>query len=188
MGAVLKHDFQQIAGGLGAVDRFVKAVPDQQGQQARVVDVGMGNQDEVNIAGLIGFDVAVALLNGLVALVHAAVHAEALAAGLDHVAGTGDCLGRAQKLYFHMHSEWVVDGQRPQRAPARHCGNASHSRKPVAVSNGRRFAACLRALAAALRLTYSETGFARVRGLRRLRRRHVDSSRKERLCLNYDRT
>ena len=76
----------------------------------------MGDQDEINIAGQIGLDVAVALLNGLVALVHAAVHAEALAAGLDHVAGTGDCLGRAQKLYFHMHSEWVVDGQRPQRA------------------------------------------------------------------------
>ena len=135
MGAVLKHDFQQVAGGLGTVDRLVKAVPDQQGQQARVVDVGMGDQDEINIAGQIGLDVAVALLNGLVALVHAAVHAEALAAGLDHVAGTGDCLGRAQKLYFHMHSEWVVDGQRPQRASARHCGNASHSRKPVAVSN-----------------------------------------------------
>ena len=104
VGAVLQHDFQQVAGGLGAVNGLVETVFGQQGQQARMVDMGVGDQDEINVFRLVGLDVAVALLNGLIALVHAAVHAEALAAGLDHIAGAGDCFGRSQELYFHMHS------------------------------------------------------------------------------------
>ena len=66
-----------------------------------MVDVGMGEQDEVHVGSPVGLRVAVAGLDGLVALVHAAVDAEALAAGLNHVAGARDGLGCAEKLYFH---------------------------------------------------------------------------------------
>lgn len=101
VGAVLEHDFQQLAGGHGAVDRACEAVTDQQRQKAGVIDMGVGDQDEVNVAGLVDFALAVAGFNGFVALMHAAVHAETPAPGLDHVAGAGHGLRRAQKLNLH---------------------------------------------------------------------------------------
>ena len=105
VGAVLQHDFQQIAGGLGAVDGFAETVFGQQGQQAGMIHMGVGDQNKINVFGLVGLNIAVAPVNGLVALVHAAVHAETPAACLNHITGAGDCLGRSQKLYFHMHSD-----------------------------------------------------------------------------------
>lgn len=66
-----------------------------------MVDVRVGHKDEVDIAGGVGTGIAVALLDGLVALMHAAVDAETLAAGLYHVTGAGNGLGSAKELDFH---------------------------------------------------------------------------------------
>ena len=66
-----------------------------------MVDVRVGHKDEVDIARGVGTGIAVALLDGLVALVHAAVDTKALAAGLYHVTGAGNGLGSAKKLDFH---------------------------------------------------------------------------------------
>ena len=101
VGAVLQHDLQQLAGGLGAVDGLAEAFAHHEGQQARMVDVRVGHKDEVDIAGGVGTGIAVALLDGLVALMHAAVDAETLAAGLYHVTGAGNGLGSAKELDFH---------------------------------------------------------------------------------------
>ena len=101
VGAVLQHDVQQFAGGLGAVDGVAEPFAHHEGQQAGMVDVRVGHKDEVDIARGVGTGIAVALLDGLVALVHAAVDTETLAAGLYHVTGAGNGLGSAKKLDFH---------------------------------------------------------------------------------------
>ena len=62
-----------------------KALLDQLGQQAGVVNVGVGDKNKVNGGRLIKFSFAVAGFDGLVALVHAAVDAKALASRLNHI-------------------------------------------------------------------------------------------------------
>ena len=101
VGAVLQHDVQQFAGGLGTVDGLAETFAHHEGQQTGMVDVRVGHEDEVDIARGVGTGIAVALLDGLVALVHAAVDTETLAAGLYHITGAGNGLGSAEKLDFH---------------------------------------------------------------------------------------
>ena len=85
VGAVLQHEVQQFAGGLGAENGTGKALLDHLGQQAGVVNVGVGNKNKVNGGRLIEFRFAVAGFNGLVALMHAAINAKALASRLNHI-------------------------------------------------------------------------------------------------------
>lgn len=101
VGAVLQHDVQQLTGGLGAIDGFAEPFAHHEGQQTGMVDVRVGHEDEVDIARGVGTGIAVALLDGLVALMHAAVDTETLAAGLYHITGAGNGLGSAKKLDFH---------------------------------------------------------------------------------------
>ena len=86
VGAVLQHEVEQFTGGLGAEDGAGKALFDNLGQQAGVVDVGVRYKNKINGGSLVELGFAVAGLNGLVALVHAAIYAKTLARRLDHIA------------------------------------------------------------------------------------------------------
>jgi len=66
-----------------------------------VVDVGVGEQEEMHAARLIDGGVLIAALDGLVALVHAAVDGETGRGGLDHMAGAGHGAGRAEEFDLH---------------------------------------------------------------------------------------
>ena len=51
LGGVPQHDGQQLGGEPGAVDIAREALLHQQGQAARVVDVGVGDHHVVDVAG-----------------------------------------------------------------------------------------------------------------------------------------
>jgi hypothetical protein len=105
MGAVFQHNPQKGGRGAGAVHRFVKSLSDQQGQEAGMVNMRVGYENEVQFPRSVNPDVTIAGFNGPVALMHAAVHAKASAARLNDMAGSGDGSGRSQKLNFHERSQ-----------------------------------------------------------------------------------
>ncbi len=53
-GAVAQHDGAQITGGVGANNVALEATFDQVGNVAAVVDVGMGQNQDVYFAGIVG--------------------------------------------------------------------------------------------------------------------------------------
>ena len=99
--AVLKHELQQFRRGARAVDGPRKAMLHQHGQKPGVIHVGMSHKHKIQRLGSVGLFIAVTLFNSLVTLMQAAIHAETLAAGLQHKAGAGYRLSSAQKLYLH---------------------------------------------------------------------------------------
>ena len=136
MSAVFQHELQQFARGAGAVDGLGVALAHHLGQQAGVVDVGMRDKDEIDVLGPVGLGVPVAGFNRLIALVHAAVHAKALAVGFDHITGTGHGLRRAQKLNFHAGLRKLSPQGGPPPHPDAGVGRRLfHSRKGRAASS-----------------------------------------------------
>ena len=99
--AVLQHQLQQFRRSPRAVDSALEAMLHQHGQKPGVVHVGMSHKHKIQRLRSVGLFVAITLFNSLVTLMQAAIHAETLAAGLQHKAGAGYCLGSAQKLYLH---------------------------------------------------------------------------------------
>ena len=73
VGGVPQHDVAQAAGGPGGVDPAPVALFGQQGQMAAVVDVGVGQQDPVDLPGGDGQGL---VLVDILALLHAAVDQE----------------------------------------------------------------------------------------------------------------
>ena len=73
VGGVPQHDVAQPAGGAGGVDLAPVALLGQQGQMAAVVDVGVGQQNAVDLAGRHGQRL---VLVDILALLHAAVDQE----------------------------------------------------------------------------------------------------------------
>lgn len=69
--------------GRGGEDLALVAAAHQPGQKADVVDVRVGDEHEVQVGRVVVVQVEVALLDFLVALVHAAVDAEAVAGGFE---------------------------------------------------------------------------------------------------------
>jgi diadenosine tetraphosphate (Ap4A) HIT family hydrolase len=69
-----------------------------------MVNMRVRHENEIQFPRPVRLYVAIARLNRLVALVHAAIHAKTPAAGFNNMAGTGHGFGRAQKLHFHGHS------------------------------------------------------------------------------------
>ena len=98
VGGIPQHDGQQLGGEPGAVDGSVKALLDQQGQAAGVVDVGVGHHNGVDIPGR-KVQLAVVLL--VPPLLESAVHQNPLSAALHTVTAAGYRLGRAKKGQFH---------------------------------------------------------------------------------------
>ena len=94
MSGVPQHDGHELPRQAGGNDLAVEALLDQQGNAAGVVDVGMGDNDIVDISGGEVQHPVVPLVS---ALLEAAVDEDLLAAHLQAVAASGDRLGRAEK-------------------------------------------------------------------------------------------
>ena len=100
--SVLQHDSAQVARGGGGNDVAAETEPEDVGEQPRVVNVGMGQDDVVDV---LRFETEVAVGGiGLhaFALVHAAIkeNAHAFFCG-DEVLAAGNFLCSTEKLYFH---------------------------------------------------------------------------------------
>ena len=97
-GGIHEHDPQQVAGQAGGDDGPLKAVFHQQGQTAAVVDVGVGDQNAVDLPGGEGQGVVLQLV---APLLKAAVDEQLLPPGFQHMAGAGDFLVGAVESQFH---------------------------------------------------------------------------------------
>jgi hypothetical protein len=83
MGAVLEQDLEQVLGGQRGIDRALEALGHELGQQAAVIDVRMGQNDEIQTCGIKGKGLLVVLVSLAAALGHAAVDQKAAAMRLD---------------------------------------------------------------------------------------------------------
>ena len=81
MGAVQQHDSQQVPSRRGGVDLPAKPLLHHPGQQAGMVDMGMGNQKKIYLVGLIDIRIPVAPFDVRIALMHAAIHGKAMTIG-----------------------------------------------------------------------------------------------------------
>ena len=98
MGGVLEHNVQQIGGQAGGNDLTLKAVFDEHGDAAGVVDMGVGHQHHINAAGVKGQRGVVDLVP---ALLQAAVHQDMLAVDLQTMAAAGNAPVSAVKTQLH---------------------------------------------------------------------------------------
>ena len=101
VGRVPQHDAAQLCRGLGGINSAPEAVAHQQGQQARVVDMGMGGQHAVDLArcnrdGLVLVDI--------LALLHPAVDEVALTRRFQKGTAAGHFVVGTQKRQFHRHT------------------------------------------------------------------------------------
>ena len=104
VGGILQHDLAQVGGGIGGVDRPPEAVFVHIGDAPRVVDVGVGEQNGLDLRRGTGQR---GVLVGIPPLLHAAVHQKAMARRLHHGAAAGYLPGCAQKLQFHARTSFV---------------------------------------------------------------------------------
>ena len=94
LGRVGEHDPEQVAGRRGAVDRPVETLADERRQVAAVVDVGVAEDDRVDLVR-VEREVAVPLPGFLAAaLVQPAVEQDLVVADFEQVHGPGDAAGR----------------------------------------------------------------------------------------------
>ena len=101
MGAVEQHDLEQLGGGRRDVDRPAVTQGSQARQQARVVDVRVGEQDEIQ-AMQVEIERRQVFCPGVVpALEHAAVHQKAHASRFDQGAGAGYLARATEKAKPH---------------------------------------------------------------------------------------
>jgi hypothetical protein len=99
--AVLEHDGSQVAGRRRRVDRPGKALLDQVRQVAAVVDVGVAEDDRLQLGGRDG-EVAVGLSRlAAMALVQAAIDGQPTPAGLDVVHRARDLPGGPVEQQVH---------------------------------------------------------------------------------------
>ena len=95
---VAQHDAAQVGSGGGGVDRSAESARIEQGEQSRVVDVGVREEHEVDIGGSYGnLDV----LEDVLALFHSEIDKEFPAASLDICAAARDLVGSADECHFH---------------------------------------------------------------------------------------
>ena len=90
--AVAEHDITERAGGRACVDRAAKAVFVQQGEIARMVDMGVGQQDKVYLGWV---HRQLLIFKNILTLLHAAVHKTLFVARFDQRAASRDLMGRA---------------------------------------------------------------------------------------------
>lgn len=92
-GGIREHDLAEVAGGRGGVDISAVAPAGEVGEIARVVDVGVAEDDGVELGGFEG-EVFVDVVGFFaVALVESAVQQDAFAVDFDEVAGSGGGAG-----------------------------------------------------------------------------------------------
>ena len=98
MGAVQQHNPHQVPGEPGGYHRAVIAQLTQQREAAGVVDVGVGHQNAVHLAGGKG---TIVVLHLVPALLETAVYQNALSASVNTMAAAGDRAGSAEKCQLH---------------------------------------------------------------------------------------
>ena len=98
VGGVRQHDAQQVGRQPGGDDTALKAVFDQHGDAAGMVDVGVGHQHHVNAARMEGQRGVVHLVP---TLLQAAVDQNMLSVYLKTMAAAGDALVSAEKAQLH---------------------------------------------------------------------------------------
>ena len=98
VGGVPQHDGQKLPRQAGAVDVAGEALLHQQGNAAGVVDVGVGHQHIVDVAGGKVQGVVVVLV---LALLQTAVDEELPSVDLQTVTAAGDGVGCAEECDFH---------------------------------------------------------------------------------------
>jgi len=100
-GGIREHDLAEVAGGRGGEDIAAVAPAGEVGQVARVVDVGVAEDDGVELGGFEG-EVLVDVVGFFaVALVESAVEEDAFAVDFDEVAGSGGGAGGAVEGDVH---------------------------------------------------------------------------------------
>ena len=97
-GGVPQHDGHELSCQAGGEDLAGEAGLYQQGDAAGVVDVGMGDDDIVDLAGLEAQGVVIVLVP---ALLQAAVDQDLFAADLKAVAASGNGVGGAEERQLH---------------------------------------------------------------------------------------
>ena len=99
---IRQHDRTQIDRCLRGINRVAVALGVKLGQPAAVIDVGMGQKQEVDLIDPEGKRLVVEALFMRLALVQATVDQERGFFSFNQIAGTGYSLGSAQKCHFHM--------------------------------------------------------------------------------------
>jgi len=61
----------------------------------------VGNQEEINMGGIVSIQFPVALFNVSASLMHAAVHSKSDVIRFNDKTGAGDFSGRSEKFNFH---------------------------------------------------------------------------------------
>ena len=90
VGGVPQHNVQQLGGEAGAVDVAAKSLLDEQGNAAGVVNVGVGDNDVLNVAG---HEVQLGVVDLIPPLLQAAVNEHLVSVALHTVAAAGDGFG-----------------------------------------------------------------------------------------------
>ena len=105
MGRVPQHDAAQLHRGVRGIDLAAEAVAHQQRQHTGMVDVCMGGQHPVDLAGCHRDGL---VLVYVLALLHAAVDQKALPSRFDQSAAAGDLMVRAQKCDLHKNTSGFI--------------------------------------------------------------------------------
>ena len=95
MGGILQHDIHEVGRHAGGEDAALKSLLYQHGHPAGVVNVGMGDEYEVDAAGMEGQRAVVDLVPSLL---QAAVNEDLPAVDFQTVAAAGDALISAVKV------------------------------------------------------------------------------------------
>ena len=98
MGGILQHDAAQVGGGGGGVDGAAEPVLVKVRYPARVIDVGVGQQNRLHLAG--GQRQGRVLI-GIAPLLHPAIHQKPMSGGFHQRAAAGHLMRGAQKGQFH---------------------------------------------------------------------------------------
>ena len=99
--AVQEHDPHEIPGGRSTVDGILESLGNEGGQQAAVVDMGVGDQYEIDILGIICVQIPVTFLDFLVALVQAAIESKSFSGTFNDITRATDSPGCAHERDFH---------------------------------------------------------------------------------------
>ena len=100
VGAVGEHVGAEVPGGVGGPDRPSESFTPEPGEESRVVDVGVGEEDRVHGSRVSG-ELPIQVLLGASALIEAAIQEDAPLSELQHVEGAGDGSGGAPEGELH---------------------------------------------------------------------------------------